>query len=890
MPKDPICGMEVDANKAKFKAEKEGKKYYFCSKNCHDKFLGVSEIAYGESSSASAKRGPAISEHAQKPMVSDIKKLSKETFAILGMDCASCSVHIEKALKKTEGIASAVVNYATGRATVEYDDEKVSREQVEKAIEKAGYKTAKETIKEKLNGKTATAEFRVKGMDSPHCAGIVEQSLKRLNGVSLVKTAFSNLKASVEYDASLLNVDDLKKAITNAGYEPEEWEEKNIDREKKAREQEIKSLRFKLIISALFGIPLLYLSMGRLILLPVPQLSHFQMGIVQLLLTTPIFIVSRQIFISGFRSLKNLTPNMNSLIAIGTGSAYIYSIAVIFWISGELYFEIAGLLILFVIFGKYLEAIAKGRTSEAIKKLLGLQAKTANVVRDGQEIVVLIGEVVVGDIVSVKPGQKVPVDGIVTEGHSSVDESMVTGESIPVEKSKGRTVIGATINKAGSFKFKALKVGSDTMLAQIVKFVEEAQGSKAPIQNMADRISLYFVPSVVVIALLTFLGWYFLAGQGFLFAFTALIAVLIIACPCALGLATPTAVMVGMGLGAERGILIKNAETLQKLRSIDTFVFDKTGTLTKGEPEVTDVVPIGKGEENTILNLAAIAEKNSEHPLGDAIVKAAKKRKLTIHEPQKFTSITGKGVEMTYNRKKVLVGNRKLMHDKKIRAEHAEMLLQKLEEEGKTVVAVSVNGRIEGLIAVADTIKETSKEAINALRKMGKDVAMITGDNERTAKAIARQAGIETVLAEVLPEQKAEEIKKIQETGKKVAMAGDGINDAPALMQADIGIAVGSGTDVAIESGDVVLVKNDLRDVATAIELSSYAMKKIKQNLFWAFIYNTVGIPVAAGALYPFTGWLLSPIIAGAAMAFSSVSVVSNSLLMRRFKPKTYAK
>ncbi len=859
MTKDPICGMEVDEKKAKFRAEKGGKTYYFCSKNCHDKFLGI-------------------------------KKTAKETFAILGMDCASCSVHIEKALKKTEGVASAVVNYATGRATVEYDDEKVSREQVEKAIEKAGYKTAKETIKEKLNGKTATATFRVKGMDSPHCAGIVEQSLKRLNGVSLAKTTFGDLKASVEYDTSLLSIEDLKKAIKSAGYEPEEWEENGVDKEKQAREREIKSLRFKLTISAIFGIPLLYLSMGRYISLPVPQLSNFQMGILQLFLTTSIFVVSRQLFTSGFRSLKNLTPNMNSLIALGTGAAYAYSVAVIFWISGELYFEIAGLLLLFVMLGRYLEAIAKGRTSEAIKKLLGLQAKTATVVRDGKEIVVPIGEVVVGDIVSVKPGQKVPVDGIVTEGHSSVDESMVTGESIPVEKSRGSAVIGATINKTGSFKFRAMKVGKDTMLAQIVKFVEEAQGSKAPIQNLADRISLYFVPAVVVIAILAFSGWYFLAGMGFLFAFTATIAVLIIACPCALGLATPTAVMVGMGLGAERGILIKNAETLQKLRDIDTFVFDKTGTLTKGEPEVTDIISIGKESESTILQLAAIAEKNSEHPLGDAIVNSAKKKKLAIHEPQKFVSITGKGVEITYSRKKIAVGNRKLMHDKKIRAEHAEMLLQKLEEEGKTAVAVAVNGKIEGLIAVADTIKETSKEAVTTLKKMGKDVAMITGDNERTAKAIAKQAGIETVLAEVLPEQKAEEIKKLQENGKKVAMAGDGINDAPALTQADAGIAVGSGTDIAIESGDVVLVKNDLRDVATAIELSGYAMKKIKQNLFWAFAYNTVGIPIAAGALYPLTGWLLSPIIAGAAMAFSSVSVVGNSLLMRRFKPKTASK
>ncbi len=855
MPKDPVCGMEVDEKKAKFKAEKGGKTYYFCSKNCHDKFLGI-------------------------------KQAARATVAILGMDCASCAVHIEKALKKAEGVTSAVVNYATGRATVEYNERKLSREQIEKIIEKTGYKT----VKEKPQGKTATATFRVGGMDSQHCAGLVEQSLKRMRGVSSVKTTFGNRKAAVEYDAGLLTADDLKKAIKNAGYEPEDWKERDIDQEKKAREQEIRSLKLKFMISAAFGMPLLYLAMGDILKLPVPALSPFWMGILQLCLTTPIFIASGRIFISGLRGIRNLTPNMESLIAIGTGSAYLYSLAVLFLISGELYFEIGGLVLLFVLLGKYLEAVTKGKTSAAIKKLLGLQAKTATVVRNGKELIVPIEDVAVGDIVSVKPGQKVPVDGIVTEGHSSVDESMVTGESIPVEKSKGSTVIGATINKTGSFKFRALKVGSETMLAQIVKLVEEAQGSKAPIQDLADKISLYFVPAVVVIALLAFAGWYFLAGMGFLFAFTALIAVLIIACPCALGLATPTAVMVGTGLGAERGILIKNAETLQKLREIDTVVFDKTGTLTKGEPEVTDVVSIGKEDKSAILHLAAIAEKNSEHPIGDAIVKAAKKQKLEIHEPQKFISFTGKGVEMIYNRKKVLVGNRKLMQEKKLPADAAELIIQRLEDEGKTVVAVAINNHIEGIIAVADTIKETSREAVTALRKMGKAVAMITGDNERTAKAIAKQAGIETVLAEVLPEQKEKEIKKLQESGKKVAMAGDGINDAPALTQADVGIAIGSGTDVAIESGDVVLVRNDLRDVVTAIELSGYAMKKIKQNLFWAFVYNTVGIPVAAGALYPFTGWLLSPIIAGAAMAFSSVSVVSNSLLMRRFRPKTAAK
>ncbi|HZX33987.1 MAG TPA: copper-translocating P-type ATPase, partial [archaeon] len=615
----------------------------------------------------------------------------------------------------------------------------------------------------------------------------------------------------------------------------------------------------------------------------------------QLLIATPVMWFGRGFFVSGIRAaFKARSPNMDTLVAVGVGSAYIYSvIASIAILSGsplfsaeDLYFEVAAFLITFILLGKFFEARARGRTSEAIKKLLGLQAKTAIVVRNGEKVSVPIEEVLVGDIVIVKPGQKIPVDGTVVEGASFVDESMVTGESVPVSKKAGDTVIGATINMSGAFRFKALKVGSETMLAQIIAMVEEAQASKAPIQKLADRISEIFVPAVITLAFVSGFYWFFLASQPALFAFTVFITVMVIACPCALGLATPTAVMVGTGLGAERGILIKSAEALQKAEKIDIVVFDKTGTLTKGKPEVTDVVAAAGVKENEIVAAAASAEKNSEHPLGEAIVNFAAAKKISFSKAGSFNSISGKGIEATIAGKKVLVGNRKLFAERKISIEALEKSLASLESQGKTVVLVAVNGKAAGLIAIADTVKENSREAVERLKAMGRETVMITGDNERTARAIAKQVGIDTVLAEVLPEEKAEEIKRLQSSGKKVAMVGDGINDAPALAQADLGIALGAGTDVAIETGDIVLVKNDLRDAVTAIELSAYTMAKIRQNFFWAFIYNIVGIPIAMGVLYPFTGWLLSPVIAGTAMAFSSVSVVSNSLLMKRFKAK----
>jgi len=631
------------------------------------------------------------------------------------------------------------------------------------------------------------------------------------------------------------------------------------------------------------------LAMGAHIGLPVPEWSVKTHVLAQLILTTPIIFAGYEFYTKGFRSvIKTRTANMDTLVAVGTGSAFVYSIIATVFIflnntsfgEKDIYFEVAGLLIAFILLGRYLEAIAKGKTSEAIKKLMGLQPKTAIIVKNGKHVKIPISKVKVGDIVLVKPGQKLPVDGIVINGHSSVDESMISGESIPVEKTKGNFVIGATINKTGSFTFKATKIGKDTALAQIIKLVEDAQGSKAPIQKLADTISAYFVPVVVMIAIISSIIW-FLVGAPFTFVLTIFVAVLIIACPCALGLATPTAIIVGTGKGAQRGILYKSAAALQTAHEIRTIVFDKTGTLTKGKPEVTDIFAAGDINEKNILKYAAIAEKNSEHPLGEAIVNKAHEKKLEIEDPTKFNSITGKGITAIFKGKTILLGNRALFNSNQIKP--IEKKLQEFELQGKTAMIIGLDNKVIGIISVADTLKEYSKEAIEELHKLDIKVIMMTGDNQRTAKAIASQVGIELVLAEVLPGEKASEIKKLQKSSK-VAMVGDGINDAPALVQADIGIGIGSGTDVAIESADIVLIKEDLRDVVAAIKLSRLTMSKIKQNLFWAFFYNTIGIPVAAGALYPITGWLLSPIIAGAAMAMSSVSVVSNSLLLKRKK------
>ena len=732
-------------------------------------------------------------------------------------------------------------------------------------------------------------EIKVTGMDCASCVATIERVLKKTKGVKTASVNLVSTKATIDYDKSKVSKSDLEKKIIDAGYgvlSESKTGGKSVDSEKEAREMEMKDTKTRFTIAAVFSLPLVYFMLAGMIF-PKLEISEVAMALLQFAFSTVVMFTGSHFFVKGFRSIwRARVANMDTLVALGTGVAYGYSIVImVLMILGEiesapLYFEVAGLLIAFILLGRWLEAITKGKTSEAIKKLLNLGAKKARVVRNGKEIEIPVKEVQVGDIIIVKPGQKIPVDGVVIEGHSSVDESMISGESIPVEKKKGDTVIGATINKVGHLRFKATKIGGDTVLAQIIKLVEGAQGSKAPIQKLADQISAVFVPTVGAIALLTFIAW-LVAGQSLSFAISIFIAVIIIACPCALGLATPTAVMMGTGLAAKYGIIIKNAEVLQKARRITTMVFDKTGTLTKGEPEVTNVIAVEGITERDVVKFAAIAEKKSEHTLAEAILNYAKKLKIGVPDADKFKAIPGKGIEAKHTGKEILLGNRKLIMANK----EVENKMQKLEHEGKTVVLVSVNKKVIGLIAIADQLKANSKEAVAELKKMGKEVIMLTGDNQRTANAIAAQLGIKAI-AEVLPEGKVAEIKKLKRRGKVVGMVGDGINDAPALAEADIGIAIGAGTDVAIETGEIILIKNDLRDVVTAIDLSSYSIRKIKQGLFWAFAYNVVGIPIAAGLLYPVNGFLLNPIIAGTAMAFSSVSVITNALTMKFYKPR----
>jgi Cu+-exporting ATPase len=817
--------------------------------------------------------------------------MMKMTIPVTGMHCASCALNIERRLKKLDGVKSANVNYATSRATVEYDEAKVGAGNFKETIEGLGYGA---DIGEEAQRKGKDRMIlHVIGMDSLHCAGIVEKALKRTQGVERMELNFGLEKATIDYDKGKTDFTRIRKAIVDAGYDAELMElGEEMDKEKLAREKEIKELKDRVLYSAILTVPVLLLALPEMLrgiaALEYPEFFMKNMATLQFFLSTPVMYLNRDFFTRGFRGLINRMPGMDSLVALGVGTAYAYSVLVGFgFIEGSIYYETAALLLTFIVLGKYLEAVAKGKTSEAIKRLIGLQPKTARVIRGGVESEIPIKDVVVGDVIIVKPGDKVPVDGIVVDGASSVDESMITGESLPVHKTKGDVVIGATINKTGSFKFRTTKVGSDTMLAQIIRLVEDAQGSKAPIQRLVDIVAGYFVQGVIILAIAAFGYWYFVAGQTFLFALTILVSTLIIACPCAMGLATPTAVMIGTGKGAENGILIKNAEALEVLHQAKVIVFDKTGTITKGEAVVTDIIPFGM-EKDELLRISASAENNSEHHLAQAVVKKAKEKKLKIGEPKEFKAIPGHGIEAVFGKIRVLVGNLKLMEMEGLQVdEKAIRTMEGLEREGKTVVVVAAGDKVAGMIAIADTIKENSKEAIASLQKMGYETAMITGDNERTAQAIAKQAGINRVLAHVLPEDKANEVRRLQENGAhKVAFVGDGINDAPALAQADVGIAIGAGTDVAIESGGIVLVKSNLRDIVGAIQLSKYTMGKIKQNLFWAFVYNTVGIPVAMGILFPVSGFLLSPVIAGAAMAFSSVSVVSNSLLMRGWKPR----
>lgn len=736
-----------------------------------------------------------------------------------------------------------------------------------------------------MNQKTI---LKISGMHCATCSAIIENSLRKEAGIKSANVNFASEKLHLEFDETDTSIAKVKKTIEKLGYQV--WQ----DTDNLEVDHHHKKLKKRFLLALVFSLPIIYMVMGQMLGLPMPMIFKNYGAILQFILTTAVIVSCFNIWTSGFKNLLRLSPDMDSLIFIGTAVAYSYSliISVLSFLGVKtevhLYYESAALILVFISLGKYLEAITKGKTSQAIKKLIGLQPKEATVIKDNQEIKIPISLLKIGDIILVKPGQKIPVDGIVIDGYSGVDEKAITGESLPVEKKKGDQVIGATINKTSVLKFRATRVGKDTMLSQIIKIVEEAMGTKAPIQLLADKVSFYFVPSVIGIAVLSFIIW-LLLGQSLTFSLMIFVTVLIIACPCALGLATPTAVMMGTGLAAKNGILIKSGKALEIAHDLDIIVFDKTGTLTKGEPSVTDVIEITKDiSKNTILQIAASVEKNSEHPLAQAIVNNARAKKISLSEVKRFQTIPGYGVSAQLNNKKILFGTRKLMSDNQINPATIEEQMIALEDQGKTAMILAQNGRVIGIIAVADTLKEYSKEAVNMLHKMGKKVAIITGDNKRVGQAIAKLVGIDRVLAEVLPQQKSAEIKKLQSLGNVVAMVGDGINDAPALAQADLGIALGSGTDVAIETGEIVLIKDDLRDVVTAIDLSKYTLNKIKQNLFWAFFYNIIGIPVAAGILYPFTGWLLNPAIAAAAMAFSSVSVISNALLMKRYKSKIF--
>ncbi len=734
--------------------------------------------------------------------------------------------------------------------------------------------------------------FSIKGMHCASCVMTLEGSLSKVPGVSRANVNLATEKATVDYDPAQVTDEHLASAVANVGYQARITEEvQSEDSEKAEREKETKELKTKVIVSLILGTLILWGSFPGLMNTAPGILRNFW---VQLLLAAPVqFWAGLSFYRAAFVSLKHRTANMDTLVALGTTVAFGYSVVVTFiphviariGIHAEPYFDVAAIIIGLILLGRYFEARAKAGTSEAIKKLIGLQAKTARVVRDGQDVDVPINEVVIGNVIRVRPGEKIPVDGVILQGESSIDESMVTGESIPVDKAKRDTVVGATINKTGTFTFTATKVGSDTMLAQIIKLVQEAQGSKAPIQRLADLVSSYFVPVVIMLALATFVVWYDFGPQpAFLFAILNTVAVLIIACPCAMGLATPTAIMVGTGKGAQHGILIKDAESLETAHKVTTVVFDKTGTLTKGKPEVTDVLGLQTITPDEVLQIAASIEEGSEHSLAESIVAEAKKKNLDRSMVTKFKAIPGHGVEGMVDNKKVMLGNRRLMTREKIDVGISEADIRRLETEGKTVMLLAIDNKLAGLIAVADTLKETAQAGIQALTRLGIEAVMITGDNERTAKAIADKVGITKVLAEVLPDQKEAEVRKLQAEGKKVAMVGDGINDAPALAAADVGIAMGSGTDVAIEAADITLINKDLQSVAKAIELSRKTMRTIKLNLVWAFGYNVILIPVAMGILYPFSGTLMNPIFASAAMAMSSISVVGNSLLLNRTK------
>jgi Cu+-exporting ATPase len=815
------------------------------------------------------------------------KKSEKAHIQITGMTCTNCAATIEKGLAETPGVEQANVSFASEKASVEYDPSRVDLAKIKNTISQLGYGVA-----------TRKSIFPVGGMTCAACVARVEEALSGVPGVVSASVNLASEKATVEYTEGT-SIADLRQAVKDAGYElgseAETLEDVTI-----ASRRELRGLRNRFIFAAVLAALIM-------VLMWLPSFAG--KPYLLLILATPVqFWAGWRFYRGAWGALKHKTTDMNTLVAVGTSAAYFYSmIAVLFpslfsanGVGIGLYFDTSAMIIALILLGRFLEARARGQTSEAIKKLIGLNPKTALVIRNGEEMEISIEDVQVGDFILVRPGERVPVDGVIREGYSSIDESMITGESIPVEKEVGDEVIGASINKTGSFKFEATRVGKDTTLARIVRLVEEAQGSKAPIQRLADIIASYFVPMVIGISIITFIIWFFAGPPPTLtYAILNFVAVLIIACPCAMGLATPTAIIVGTGKGAEHGILIRSAETLEKSHKINAVLMDKTGTLTIGEPRVTDIITNSSSKEN-ILRLAASVERSSEHPLGEAIIKAASEKELQIPKASDFDAIPGRGVEALVEGKKIVLGNLRLMNEKNLSLNGLEKEAEQLWAEGKTVMFLGMDGAVAGVIALADTLKPGARTAVEALHHMGIEVTMLTGDNRRTAEAIAREAGIDRVLADVLPEHKAQEVKKFREEGKVVAMVGDGINDAPALAQADVGIAIGTGTDVAMETGDITLISGDLSGIVTAISLSKRTVRTIKQNLFWAFAYNTALIPVAAGVLYLAFGNIgvpsglhfilgdygfLNPILAAAAMAASSITVVSNSLRLKRFKP-----
>ena len=814
--------------------------------------------------------------------------VKNETYLIEGMSCASCAAHIEESLKQVDNLSDVNVNFATSKLTLSRG-EGIDRTEVEKIVEKLGYKlTYISSIEERT--------FILEGMSCATCAKNIEDTISSLDGIEEAVVNFATEKMVVKFDKETLSIAEIEKKVVEAGYKAKLEIDNSVDDQAEKKQQEIDGIWKRFIYSAIFTVPVLYIAMAEMVGLPTleslsPMGNPKLFSTVQFILVLPVLYFGRKFFSVGIRALLRRKPNMDSLVALGAGAAFLYSIySTVLVYSGDehaamhLYYESAAVILTLITLGKYFEGVSKNRTTNAISKLVGLVPKTANLIKNGEEHIVAIDEISTGDILLVRPGEKVPLDGVVIEGRSTVDESMLTGESIPVEKEINSKVVGASINKTGVFKMKVTKVGKDTTLSQIIKLVEDAQNSKAPIAKLADKISGVFVPIVIVLALIAGILWYFVGDASWSFSLKIIIAVLVIACPCALGLATPTAIMVGTGKGAEHGILIKSSEALQLAKEVDTVVFDKTGTLTEGKISVTNVVTFNNLSEEVLLQLAASVEYLSEHPLGLAIVDEAKNRNLDLLEVKDFSSLTGLGISSTVDGKSVFIGNEKLMLENNIVIKDSVEKAEKYASEGKTPLFIAVDSELAGIIAVADQIKASSLETVERLHSLGLEVVMLTGDNRKTAQVIAEQLSIDKVVSEVLPEDKANEIKKLQAQGKKVAMVGDGINDAPALVQAEVGIAVGTGTDVAIDAADVVLIKPDLNSVVNAIVLSKKTIKNIKENLFWAFFYNIIGIPFAMGVFYIFGGPLLNPMLAGAAMSFSSISVVLNALRLKRVK------